>query len=165
MITSSFISKAAKQHQRKKRGRGSSELLAPPPEPEGHLGNVAPGGGTDTTEARSAAGTTLTRTRRPRAAAHGSPCDEHTHSAVSPSHSTTRRAAPEQHTASVAPPAPPPPAEEYVELISDTEVDPGPLQMKFQPCVTWQISSALVSFCSAGGRRGAARRRVSVLPK
>ncbi|XP_011617571.2 transcription factor TFIIIB component B'' homolog isoform X7 [Takifugu rubripes] len=116
---------AAKQHQRKKRGRGASELPGPLPEPEGHLRNVTPGGGTDAKDARSAAGTTLTRTTRLRASSHGSPCDEHKHSAVSPPHSIAKTAAAQQDTASAPPPAPPPPAEEDAELISDTEENDG----------------------------------------
>lgn len=84
---------------------------------------MTPGGGTGAKDARSAAGTTLTRTTRLRASSHGSPCDEHKHSAVSPPHSIAKTAAAPQDTAS----APPPTAEEDAELISDTEVDPGPL--------------------------------------
>lgn len=92
---------------------------------------MTPGGGRDAKDAHSAAGTTLARATRLRASSRGSPCEEHKHFAVSPSRSITKTAAPQQDTASVAPPAPPPPAEEDAELISDTEVDPGPLPMKF----------------------------------
>lgn len=179
-ITASSISEAAKQPERKERDGNASELPAPPPEPEGRLQNVSPGGGTVPRDSSLGAGTTHTRTVA--APSDGSPCDERTRSAPEPAASTSRSAvktAPaQQEAAPVPPPALPQLSEGDAEPMSHAEVDqdsfqPGFSQSQFGPI--HQLCFVCFSVFPGEGegeewaqRRpggGAAHRRVSVLPE
>lgn len=179
-ITASSISEAAKQPERKERDGNASELPAAPPEPEGRLQNVTPGGGTAPRDSSSGARTTHVRTVG--TPSHGSPCDERTRSAPEPpastSHSAAKTAPTQQEAASVPPPALPQQSEGDAEPMSHTEVDQDSFQPGFSRSRFGLINQFFFVCFSVfpgegegeeGAQRhpggGATHQRVSVLPE